>query len=320
MSARPANPVTPFLARGNALVLDGGLATELEFRGYVLNDALWSARLLLEEPAAIRRVHTDYLLAGADCITGASYQATIPGFMARGLSEEQAIDLLRLSVQLAVEARDDFWSQPSNRIGRLQPLVAASIGPYGAFLANGSEYTGDYNLGADEGAWQRSLLAFHRQRWHILAATEADLLACETIPSRIEAQVLAHLLAETPDRYAWFSFSCRDGQHVSDGSRLVDCLAPLSGLEQVAAVGVNCTPPRLIPSLIAEARQATDKPLLVYPNSGERYDAMERGWFGESVPAEFGTFSREWRKDGAALIGGCCRTRPAHIRQIRDRM
>lgn len=314
------NPVKPFLESHGALVVDGGLATELEFRGYDLNDRLWSARFLLEDPAAIRQVHADYLAAGADCIISASYQATVPGFVARGLTEEQAIDLLRLSVQLAVEARDEFWSEPKNRSGRRRPLVAASIGPYGAYLADGSEYTGDYRLGSTETEWIDRLLAFHRQRWHILASTEADLLACETIPSRLESQALVQLLAETPGRYAWFSFSCRDGLHISDGSRLVDCLAPLSENEQIVAVGINCTPPRLIPSLIAEAQQVIDKPIIVYPNSGERYDAEGRRWSGESMPAEFGSFSREWRKSGAALIGGCCRTRPDHIRQIRDRL
>ncbi|MCI0395561.1 MAG: homocysteine S-methyltransferase [Chloroflexi bacterium] len=307
------NPITPFLERQGALILDGGLATELEARGYNLGDELWSARLLQDAPEAIRQVHADYLAAGADCVISASYQATIGGFVRRGLSEAEAIALLRLSVQLALEARDDFWAAPANRPGRLRPLVAASVGPYGAALADGSEYTGAYDL--DEAG----LLAFHRRRWHILAETPADLLACETIPSYPESRALARLLAETPGRYAWFSFSCRDGQRISDGTPLVECIRPLNELPQVAAVGVNCTAPRFIPSLIARARQATDKPIVVYPNSGETYDAKNNRWLGESVPAEFGTYSREWRKEGAALIGGCCRTGPEHIRQISDR-
>jgi homocysteine S-methyltransferase len=308
------NPLVPFLANNGTLVLDGGLATELEAYGFELGDELWSARLLMDNPEAVGRVHLDYLAAGADCIITASYQATIPGFMGRGLSEAEAVALLERSVQVALEARDAFWAEPANRQNRLRPLVAASIGPYGAALADGSEYTGDYDL--DEAG----LLAFHRRRWQILAATKADILACETIPSFPEARVLAHLLAETPGRMAWFSFSCRDREHISDGTPLADCLAPLNDLEQVAAVGINCTPPRFIPGLLAIARQATDKPLIVYPNSGETYDARNNRWLGQSAPAEFGTYSREWRKAGATLIGGCCRTRPGHIRQIRDRM
>lgn len=308
------NPLTPFLANNGTLVLDGGLATELEAYGYDLGDALWSARLLMDEPEAIRRVHLDYLKAGADCIISASYQATIGGFMGRGMSEAQAVELIRLSVQIAVQARDDFWAEEKNRAGRIRPIVAASVGPYGAALADGSEYTGDYDL--DEAG----LYDFHQRRWEILASSEADILACETIPSYPESKALARLLAETPGRAAWFSYSCRDGTHISDGAPLVDCIASLNELEQVAAVGINCTAPRFIPSLLALVREATDKPLIVYPNSGERYDAVNNRWLGESIPAEFGTYSREWRKGGATLIGGCCRTGPDHIRQIRDRM
>jgi len=308
------NPLTPFLVDNGTLVLDGGLATELEAHGFDLGDELWSARLLMDNSEAIRQVHLDYLWAGADCIISASYQATIAGFMGRGMSEEQAVNLIKLSVQIAVGARDDFWAETEKWGSRIRPIVAASVGPYGAALADGSEYTGDYDL--DE----TGLYGFHKQRWEILARSTADILACETIPSYPESKALARLLQETPGRVAWFGFSCRDGKHISDGTPLVDCISPLNDLEQVAAVGINCTPPRFIPSLLAVAREATDKPIIVYPNSGETYDSQNKCWLGESFPAEFGTYSREWRKAGATLIGGCCRTRPDHIRQIRDRM
>lgn len=308
-----ANPIRPFLDHQGVLILDGGLATELERRGADLSDHLWSARLLADNPDLIRQVHLDYYWAGADCGTSASYQATIPGFMRRGMSEVQASDLLRLSVQLVREARDEFWSVTANRHRRLRPLVAASIGPYGAYLADGSEYTGHYDLDID------GLADFHRSRWRLLAESGADILACETIPSLDEAKALAGLLDETPDRYAWFSFSCRDGAHISDGTPIADCARLLAGHEQIAAIGINCTPPRFIPDLIRAISAVTDKPVIVYPNSGETYDPTGKCWLGESVPAEFGTYSREWRKLGAALIGGCCRTTPAHIRQISDR-
>lgn len=309
----PYDPIRPFLEQQGVLILDGGLATELEARGCDLSDALWSARLLLDDPDLIRQVHYDYFVAGADCAISASYQATIPALMQRGLSEAEAIALLQLSVQLAQAARDHFWADEVNRAGRLRPIVAASIGPYGAALADGSEYIGDYDL--DEAG----LLAFHRQRWHILAQSGADILACETIPSYSEARVLAHLLLETPAMTAWFSFSCRDGQHISDGTPLTECGRLLDKIDSVAAVGVNCTPPRYIPSLIAELSAVTNKPIIVYPNSGETYDAARHRWLGLSDAAQFGTFSKEWRKLGAAVIGGCCRTGPAHIQQIRDR-
>jgi homocysteine S-methyltransferase len=188
------------------------------------------------------------------------------------------------------------------------------VGPYGAALADGSEYRGDYGLDA------RGLYEFHRDRWCLLADTPADLLACETIPSAVEARALATLLVETPGRYAWFSFSCRDENHLHDGTPLADAVAPLVALEQVAAVGVNCTAPRFIPALIAEIRRMTGKPILTYPNSGESYDARHKSWIGVSGAAEFASDSEVWQAAGARLIGGCCRTGPEHIRLIRRRL
>ncbi len=310
-----SNPIQPFLDQFGTFILDGGLATQLEALGADLGDELWSARLLLDDPALIRRVHAAYLWAGADCIISSTYQATVPGFMTRGMSAQEAEALIRFSLTLALEERDAFWQSQSmeQQTARLRPLVAAGVGPYAAFRADGSEYTGDYDLE------EAGLVEFHRRRWQILAGSGADLLACETIPNAAEARALARLLAETPDQYAWFSFSCRDGKHISDGTPIAECAAFLDRCDHVAAVGVNCTPPRFLPGLIEEIRSVTDLPVIVYPNSGEIYDVQERHWTGESEPAEFGSLSREWRKLGAACIGGCCRTTPAHIRQVRDR-
>ncbi|MAU01532.1 MAG: homocysteine S-methyltransferase [Anaerolineaceae bacterium] len=307
------NPIEPFLEYQNVFVLDGGLATELEARRHNLDDPLWSAKILLEQPEAIRQVHSDYLHAGADCIISASYQASLPGLMARGLNEVDAVNLIRFSVHLAIEARDQFWAVMANRRGRLRPLVAASVGPYGAYLADGSEYTGAYDL--DEAG----LLQWHRPRWQILAQSGADLLACETIPSLAEAKALRQLLLETPEMPAWMSFACRDGRHISDGTPLAECVQLLNDVPNLVALGINCTPPRFLPDLITAVQTSTDKHIIVYPNSGEHYDAETNQWLGQSNPSEFGTISREWRKMGALLVGGCCRTGPAHIQQIRDR-
>lgn len=307
-------PLKSFLQQDSPLILDGGLATELEMRGYDLNHALWSARLLLDAPQAIYRLHHDYLVAGADCIISATYQATVAGFRRQGLTETEAGDLLQRAVQLALAAREAFWDDRGHRHGRRRPLVAASVGPYGAYLADGSEYTGRYDL--DEGG----LLSFHRPRWHLLAGSGADLLACETIPSFAEARALARLLAETPAASAWFSFSCRDGQHISDGTPLAACVAWLANREQVAAVGVNCTAPRYIPQLVAGIRRLTAKPIIVYPNSGEQYDVARRSWSGTSDPVDFAAAALKWHMAGASLVGGCCRTGPEHIRQIRKRL
>ena len=301
------SPLAPFLERNGVLILDGGLATELEARGHQLGNGLWSARLLHDAPEAIQQVHADYLSVGADCIITASYQASILGFLQQGYSETQAIDLLHKSVELAITSRDMFWTKTQHPPDRLRPLVAASIGPYGAYLADGSEYTGNYGLTEDE------LVAFHRQRWHILAATQADLLACETIPSAVEACALARLLEETPQRFAWLSFSCHDAQHISDGTLLADAVTPFVDNPQVVALGINCTPPQYVLPLIAAVRQVIQKPIIVYPNSGEIYDAKTKQWGAPPMSTGFATASQTWRQAGAALIGGCCRTSPSHI-------
>ncbi|MGW3344053.1 homocysteine S-methyltransferase [Nonomuraea rubra] len=284
------------------LVLDGGLATRLEELGADLSDALWSARLLLEEPALIRRVHADYFAAGADVATTASYQATLPGFARRGLDAVEAERLIRLSVELAAQARDEAG----------HGLVAASVGPYGAYLANGAEYTGDYDLDED------GLYAWHLPRWEILAAAGADLLACETIPSIAEARALAALLARTPGVKAWVSFSCRDGERLNDGTPIREAAALFAGNPQVVAVGANCTAPRHIPGLIGCLSGGL--PVVVYPNSGESWDAAARRWTGLADPVEYGRAAQEWQRAGASLIGGCCRTTPEHIRQIRTHL
>lgn len=302
------NPLTPFLEKHRHIVLDGALATELERRGADLNDPLWSARVLLEEPEQIRQVHLDYFRAGADCATTASYQATVPGFARRGLSENEALGLIKKSVRLAQDARDEFWSDPDARRGRSFPLVAGSVGPYGAYLADGSEYRGRYGLSEAE------LVDFHRPRVAALLEAGADLLACETVPGLLEARALVRLLAEFPGAWAWISFSARDGRHTSEGDRLEDCARELDAAPQVAAVGINCTAPRFILEAIHAVRRGTAKPVAAYPNSGETYDPVAKRWLGETDCDAFGATALGWLAAGARLIGGCCRTTPAHIR------
>jgi homocysteine S-methyltransferase len=303
----------PFLRHGGTLVLDGGLATELERAGFDLDHPLWSARLLSERPEAIAAVHRAYLEAGADCITTASYQATIPGFRRAGATDAEARGLLARSVELALEARDAFWSGASGEPAsvRSRPLVAASIGPYGAFLADGSEYTGAYDLGLE------GLVDFHRERMRLLLEAGPDLLACETIPSAVEARALALLLAGLPDARAWVSFSCRDGSRLCDGTPFADAVRSVAALPQVVAVGLNCTAPRFAPDLLRAAAAATGKPLVAYPNSGETYDAAVKAWRGTSDAQDWGRRARAWRAAGARLVGGCCRTGPEHVRAVR---
>ncbi|WP_445400246.1 homocysteine S-methyltransferase [Zobellella sp. An-6] len=307
-----SNPIDALLAQFSPLILDGALATELESRGCDLKDPLWSAKVLIEQPELIYAVHYDYFAAGADVAITASYQATFEAFARRGLDAGQAADLMRRAVQLAVAARDDFWRElgPEQRARRPRPLVAASVGPYGAMLADGSEYRGHYGL--DEAG----LMAFHRPRLEVLLAAGADLLACETLPCLSEARALARLMEAHPGACGWVSFSCRDAEHNSQGERLRDCLTALAPFGSVVAVGLNCTAPEHVPGLLQSVRGATAKPLLVYPNSGEQYDAGHKCWHGPADSEQFARAAGRWQRGGAALIGGCCRTSPADIAAV----
>jgi homocysteine S-methyltransferase len=293
------------------MILDGALATELERRGADLKDGLWSAKCLIDRPDLIRDVHLDYFRAGADVATTATYQATFEGFARRGIERAAAGELMRDAVSLAIAARDEFWASESNRAGRLRPLVAASVGPYGAMLADGSEYRGGY--GVDDAA----LADFHRPRLRVLADAGADLLACETIPCLREAQVLAELLQESPHISAWVSFSCQDGEHNCAGEDIGACVARLQDYPQIVAVGVNCTAPQYITSLLRQMRVRTTKPLLAYPNSGEVFEASSKHWSGDAA-THWEREARHWQSAGARLIGGCCRTTPSDIRNVKQ--
>lgn len=305
-----ANPLRAFLESARTMILDGALATELEGRGLDLNDSLWSARVLLEQPDAIREVHRNYLQAGADCLITASYQASVPGFAAHGIDGDTATEILQRSINLATDERDAFWAD-ADQGQRTKPLVAASIGPYGAFLANGAEYTGNY------GQRTAQLVDWHRSRWQLAATSSADILACETIPSAREADAYIELLGENPGTPAWMSFSCADGTHINDGTPIREVGQRLNAVEGVVAIGVNCTSPTHLTSLIGELRSVTDKPVIVYPNSGELYHPEDKSWSGTAHPEEYGQAALRWREAGASIIGGCCRTTPAHISQLR---
>ena len=285
-------------------ILDGGLATELESRGHDLDDDLWSAKLLRDQPDEIVAAHQAFINAGAEVITSGSYQATLPGFRKAGMTSTEAENLLRLSIRLAKQARGQ---SPTVQ-------VAASIGPYGAFLANGAEYTGKYDLD------QQGLMEFHDQRWQILASENPDIMLCETVPSLTEATALAQLAVNSNAIPVWISFSCRDGNHISDGTEIRSVIRELHPYEQITAVGINCTPPKFLPELIPRLRLETDKPIVVYPNSGESFDANSRTWSGSQAIDDFATQAAVWRQLGASIIGGCCRVTPAHIASLKSRL
>jgi homocysteine S-methyltransferase len=281
------------------VVLDGGLSTELEAHGHDVSSALWSARLLRDDPAAIVEAHAAFAAAGAQVATTASYQATFEGFTAAGIDRREAERLMELSVILAREVQGDGW-------------VAGSVGPYGAMLADGSEYTGAY---ADE-LGIAALRAFHRPRMEILAGAGADVLACETVPAAAEAGALV-AEAVSVGMPIWLSLTTvLDDEGIPRtrrGEPAADVYALVAGVPEVIAVGVNCTAPAAIGPTIAAA-SAAGKPIVVYPNSGESWDATDRRWTGspgispDDVPA--------WVAAGARLVGGCCRVGPADIETL----
>ena len=299
-------------------VLDGGLATELEFLGADLSGPLWSAHVLENQPELVLAVHRAYLEAGAGCIATASYQVSRRGYAELGLPRERADAALLHAVALARQACVDHAAAHPTAP---QALVAASLGPYGAALHNGAEYHGNYDCSFAD------LVDFHCERLAVLACPAAglpapDLLAFETIPSLEEARAILAALAEWPRLQAWLSFTCRDDRHLAHGEPLGDSVAALLGdsvagqqnAGQLLGIGINCIPPQRVPALLAELRPRCPLPILVYPNSGEQWDAVARRWTGSA--ASFEQAAADWFALGADVIGGCCRTRPEDIRSI----
>ncbi|OQN98816.1 hypothetical protein B0A48_15162 [Cryoendolithus antarcticus] len=298
------------------LVIDGALATELETRGHDLSHPLWSGKVLKESPEVIQDVHREYFIAGANIAITASYQATVLGLQEHlGLNDRQAGELIARSVELAQDARSEAYGQsvPAER----PLLVAGSVGPYGAYLADGSEYRGDYKVSA------QALADFHRPRIQALLDAGADLLAIETIPSPQEVKVLLELLrGHFPSCIAWLSCTLRDAEYLSDGTPILDVLEAVhssnASSPQIVAFGVNCVPPHLVTPCLKLLHAATELPLLCYPNSGEVYVAKDHAWTGTGSTTNLRDQTLEFKAAGAQLIGGCCRTTPADIRAVAD--
>ena len=299
------------LQRNVPLLLDGGMATQLEAQGCDISGVLWSAAMLRSQPRAIVDAGLAYLRAGADCIGTASYQASREGFASAGIEADEADALMRSSIDLARQARDEYLAEGA--APAMRPMIAASLGPYGAMLHDGSEYRGNY------GVCERVLRDFHARRLPLFdVAEDVDVLALETIPSLLEAQVLAELLrdCESP---AWISFSCPDAAHISDGTPIEDAAALFADHPTVLAVGINCTPPQFAPELVRHIRRAAPgKATMAYPNSGEIYNVDENVWTGTVTPLDCAAAARQWLDAGAKIVGGCCRMGPEHIRAMRD--
>lgn len=281
--------------------IDGGLSGELEKRGHDLSDKLWSARLLRDTPEAIAQVHQDYVDSGGRVLITASYQASRMGFMATGMTADQADDLMRLSISLAkdvaAKAPEKVW-------------VAASVGPYGAVLGGGQEYVGNY------GVAHVDLVKFHRERIAVLASAKPDLFACETIPDLDEVRALVEVLADYPDIPAWITMSAQDGNSTCAGQGIGHLAELVSKTPSVVAVGVNCTKPEFVTSLLRQLATKTSLPLVVYPNAGRVWDGLNMCWIGEGHDKLPKQIVSEWVKAGAKLIGGCCGLGPDAITQL----
>ncbi|MFD5986457.1 homocysteine S-methyltransferase [Streptomyces cyaneofuscatus] len=301
MAVNSGRTLAEALAEGPVL-LDGGLSNQLEAQGCDLSDALWSARLLADAPEQVEAAHLAYLRAGAQVLITASYQATFEGFGRHGIGPERTGALLARSVELARRAAGSARRADPER----DIWVAASVGPYGAMLADGSEYRGRYGLTV------RELERFHRPRVAALAEAGPDVLALETVPDVDEAEAVVRVAEET-GLPIWLSYSVAGGR-TRAGQPLEEAFAVAAGREAVVAVGVNCCDPADAEAAVRVAVEVTGKPAVVYPNSGEGWDAEGRGWTGASTfdPGRV----RAWTGAGARLVGGCCRVGPGRIKEL----
>ena len=315
------NTIQQIIEKNGIMVIDGSMSTALEHLGADLNSKLWTARALAESPDLVRQVHLDYFRAGADCGITCSYQATIPGLTANGYTQEEAERLIARSVEIFREARQQWWEEEGKQAGRVWPLCLAGIGPYGAYLADGSEYRGRYGV-SDE-----VLDRFHRRRMEILREAGADILLIETQPSLHEALLAAGIAEEFGADY-WISFSCMDEKHICEGDRIRDCAKAFAkDHPHLQMIGVNCTKPVYIAGLVKELRAGLQDaagdggrmiPIGVYPNSGEEYDAVTKTWHGTGDARSFGEYAMDYMKAGADAVGGCCTTVASHVEQVVD--
>jgi homocysteine S-methyltransferase len=282
------------------MILDGGMSTQLESMGHDISGSLWTAQSLLTEPDAIRAAHGAFIDAGAGVIITASYQVSRQGFVDAGLDADRADEALRRSVDVARAAAGDRDRAV---------LVAASVGPYGAILHDGSEYRGNYGLTIKE------LIAFHRPRIEVLVAAAPDLLAIETIPDVREAEALAEVLADFPGIRSWITFTARSETEVCAGQSIEEAVLVAASIPGVERAGINCTDPRLVPELLDRMASATTLPLIAYPNAGGTWNATTGSW-DDVTQADIVRNAREWAAHGATWVGGCCGTDAAAIEAI----
>jgi homocysteine S-methyltransferase len=279
------------------VVIDGGLSTQLEVMGCRLDDPLWTARTLLDDPGTVIAAHRAFVEAGAEVVISASYQVARAGFVEAGLRPKDADRALESSIHAARSA-----------VTGTTTLVAASVGPYGAISHDGAEYRGNYGLSLDR------LATFHDERIAVLMAAGPDLLAIETIPDLLEAQALMEVLPA--DAWAWVSFTAGEDGNLRAGQPIEEAVRAVEGHPGVRAVGINCTEPHVVPSILSRMAGVTDLPLVAYPNAGGSWDPSTGAWVGPTQPIALAAVS--WIEAGAVVVGGCCGTNSADIGRLAD--
>jgi homocysteine S-methyltransferase len=300
-----STPLDHLLGQGTS-VIDGGLSTQLERLGCILEGSLWTGQTLLTNPELIERAHRDFIEAGAKVVIAASYQLSRQGFVASGLTAAQADEALRRSVQVA---RAAVTSAIAAGVAAADVLVAASVGPYGAILHDGSEYRGNYGLTHSE------LVEFHAERIAVLASAAPDLFAVETIPDATEAAAIAEVLGQYPEIPAWVSFTADTESTLWAGQSIEGAVSAVTGVPSVRAVGVNCVDPSLVAPLVARIRAVTGLPIVVYPNAGGSWNSVSGEWSGAQADP-LAAQASFWRDNGVALVGGCCGTDAAAIADL----
>lgn len=215
------NLLKKIIQKQKVLILDGALGTQMQNHGFDIKDSLWSAKFLDTNPNAIKLVHKEYLEAGADCIITSSYQASLEGFLEKGFSEKKANELICSSIKIAKDTRDEFWENYKKN-DRLKPLVASSIGPFGAYLANGAEYSGDYKIN------EKELYSFHEKRLDTIMNMSPDIIACETIPIFSEVKILSKLLEKYEKTASWICISAKNDQLTNAGDDIEEVFSWLN--------------------------------------------------------------------------------------------
>lgn len=296
-------------------MLDGGLGTELDLKG---DHSLWSTVAVISNSSDLKKKHLSFLEAGADIIETATYQASIDGICRHlRIAPTEALGVIANAVAIAREARDEFWENHTKK-DRQRPLVAGSIGPYGACLGDMSEFSGSY-IGS---ITKQELIEWHRPRVNTLIMSGVDLLAIETIPAQKEAEALMSLLAEYPTTTAWLSFACKDGLHTCHGENFCDAVKAVMSSDQIVGVGVNCTHPEYIESLLQQLPPGVRdrKAIVVYPNRGDIWDKETNTWSRQARGATLCQLVPCWMDAGATCLGGCCHVTPSDISDIRSSM